>query len=418
MNDLSELSEKELILFNLSFPDWNRIPTFLRINSNEFKSIIHHYSYKFINQEDIKIYNNELSINDINSNYLGNLFGILLSGTADTLRILDILFEFENKLKDIIPNEVSFSTYNMIKEHDNGLKNIEKVICEYFKRENELSRKNRIYNLNGYKIMDTYDILHNINNEDDILIGRFSPDHLFAIRDENNNIDSDILPFVIEYSDIKYLISYIKCISNLFHIDWRDCIFNTLMFRGSFRSMITGCYYNNNTIKVYINKIKNPCLLDLKNGYIKIITSNNSNLMPFIYEDKIIIPKLKSGHLLYFKRWVEFYDIGPYLFYRNLIPDNNNLEFALEIKLIDKTFYDFWKKNLEKPFYNEKEEITIHWKYTIDIINKMFYSYKYSIPRKIKQELSNNPLNFYLAIIGTIFSFMSVIQVIQGFIYN
>ncbi len=70
--------------------------------------------------------------------------------------------------------------------------------------------------------------------------------------------------------------------------------------------------------------------------------------------------------------------------------NDENLKYALNIGLIDDVFYNYWIYDLEKPFYYDENEITIDWNNTLNVINDIIYSYKYS--------------------------FMSVIQVIQGFL--
>jgi hypothetical protein len=179
--------------------------------------------------------------------------------------------------------------------------------------------------------------------------------------------------------------------------------------------MITG-FYNYETIKIDIDKIKIPSLITIKNSFIKLVIVKYISLAPSVYENKIILPKLKAGHLLYFKRFSDYDDIGPYIFYKNLLPDIENLKYALDIGLIDDIFYNYWINDLEIPLLINNQEISLDWKNVLNTLNNITYSYKYTIPRRVKEDISNNPLNFYLVIIGTIFSFMSVIQVIQGFL--
>lgn len=124
------------------------------------------------------------------------------------------------------------------------------------------------------------------------------------------------------------------------------------------------------------------------------------------------------GHLLYFENLSFYNNMGPYVFYKNLLPDIENLKYALDIKLIDNMFYSYWEDQIGKNLEKNNEFISKNWIDTLIEIHKIIYCPKDFIIRKLNEEITNNTLNFYFVIIGAIFSSMSVIQVIQGFVYR
>lgn len=346
--DSNILEEKDKKLFNLIFPDFKTIPWYMKPTHNYINLIMNNFSFNCINEEDIQIFIEKDPFYSLQNKNLGDLIGLLCSGNSNLLKCAEIFAEFEKRLNNIIPEKSIISLQRFLSFYDKKLKNEDIKLKNKF---NNIKSINPII-LYSSKIIDTYDLLHLEFNEK-IIIGRFNKEGKTcygAIEDKeniNNIIISDFIPFDLDYEDFVLFTSYIICISNLFHVNWNKSIVSAIYYNCSFRKAITGCYNNYNNIKINVLQKNGPSLITIKNSFIKIVTLDTYSLLPYIYEDKIILPKLRACHLLYFKRNDDYYDIGPYIFYRNLLPDDENLKYALNIGLIDDVFYNYWIYDLE-----------------------------------------------------------------------
>jgi hypothetical protein len=361
-----------------------------------------------------------------NNNQLGSILKLYCYSYKNTnfLKLSKIISIFES-LKNgntKVPDTNRKLLYNYF-VYDQKIRNKDqKFICNDYTKEKEKEKRKQ---LKGYRPVDIYELLNiqsqnNTNEQNDIKIGMFYVNkkrYYAAVRDQNydENIVSEIGTFNVKNNNL--FTSYINFISDIFDIDWDLSIKSIIIYNCSFKEIITGSS-GSADVKVDINKYKKINLITIKKSCITIIIHDSPDLLPYIYKNKIYLPKLKMGHLLYFENLSFYNNMGPYIFYKNLLPDIENLKYALDIKLIDNMFYSYWEDQIGKNLEKNNEFISENWRDTLIEIHKIIYCPKDFIIRKLNEEITNNTLNFYFVIIGAIFSSMSVIQVIQGFVYR
>ena len=105
------LDEKDKNLFLLLFPDFYEIEWFKKPTEKYIEKIINNFPFEYITENDIKIFNKQSNLDISDSKYLGILIGSVCSGTSDLFRCAEIFAEFENRLKNIVPEQNISSLY-------------------------------------------------------------------------------------------------------------------------------------------------------------------------------------------------------------------------------------------------------------------------------------------------------------------